>query len=144
MVDFLEIQRIQGEAVREIAASVTDLADGEWGDREWARIAANVEIDTEQGRRISAQTSAIARSPGKAFEDVDFRLSRGAKDALLALREAMRDQRGAWNTCDVTIDRSGKYHFDFSYEPARRLNGDLLHSPLQGHLERFLAESADR
>lgn len=144
MTDFLEIQRLQGETVREIAASVTDLMEGDWGDREWARIAANVEIDTAQGRRISAQTSAIARSPGHAFEDVDFRLSRQAKDALVALREAMRDQRGAWNTCDVTIDRSGKYHFDFSYEPPRRLNGDLLHSPLTGHLDRYLSETSGR
>lgn len=144
MADFPEIQRIQAEAVQEIAASVSDVVDGEWGDREWARIAANVEIDTAQGRRISAQTSAIARRPGKDYEDVDFRLSRRAKDALVALREAMRDQRGAWNTCDVTIDRDGRYHFDFSYEPPRRLNGDLLHSPLQGSLQRWLDENAGR
>ena len=72
---------------------------------------------------------------------MDFRLSRAAKDALVALREAMRDDRGAWSSTLLTIEPSGAFAFDFSYEPPRRLDGDLLYSPLDGFLDRYKADT---
>jgi hypothetical protein len=33
---------------------------------------------------------------------------------------------------------------NFSYEPPRRPGGDLLYSPLKGHLDRYLAETGKR
>ena len=144
MSDAAAILEAQQHAVREVAASVTKLQEGSWDDREWRRIAIDFEIDTEGGRRTSAQTSVIARHPNQPLEDLDFRLSMSAKDALAALREAMRDERGAWSTCRLRIDRDGKFEFDFSYEPPRRLGGDLLYSPLQGHLDRYKAETSER
>lgn len=141
MVDVIAVQQAQATAVREIAASVTTLQDGDWGDREWERLAANVEIATDGGRRISSQTAVVARHPGQPLEELDFRLSRAAKDALVALREAMQDDKGAWNSCDVVVERSGKFRFDFSYDPPRRLDGDLLHSPLTGFLDRYRDET---
>jgi hypothetical protein len=44
----------------------------------------------------------------------------------------------------LRIDRDGTFEFDFSYEPPRRLRGDLLYSPLQGHLDRYKAETGER
>ena len=141
MVDAAAVQQAQAAAVRAVAASVSDLREGQWGDRDWLRILVDIEIETEPAKRISAQTSAFARQPGQPLEDLDFRLSREAKNALIALRESMRDGRGAWSTCKLRIDRDGKFAFDFSYEPPRRLGGDLLYSPLEGALQRYLAET---
>lgn len=141
MVDAAAVQQAQNDAVRAVAASVTDLRDDDWGDRDWERILVNIEIETDPARRISAQTSALARRPGQPLEDLDFRLSREAKHALVALRETMADERGKWSTCDLRIDRDGRFAFDFSYDPPRRLGGDLLHSPLEGALQRYLAET---
>jgi hypothetical protein len=144
MPDTAVVLENQQRVVREVAASVADIRDGTWGDRDWVRIAIDVEIDTEGGRRISSQTSAITRLPDGSLEDIDFRLSAQAKDALVALREAMRDDRGMWSTCSLQIERDGRFAFDFSYGPPRRLSGDVLYSPLQGHLERYLAETGQR
>lgn len=144
MPDVAQVLEAQQRVVREVAASVTDLQDGTWDAREWERIAIDVEIETSGGRRISAQTSVIARRPGGPLEDLDFRLSVRAKDALVALREAMPDDRGVWSTCRLRVDRYGGFEFNFSYEPPRRLGGDLLYSPLKGHLDRYLAETGKR
>lgn len=144
MPDVAQVLEAQQRVVREVVACVTDLQDGSWDAREWERIAIDVEIETNGGRRISAQTSVIARRPGQPLEDLDFRLSVRAKDALVALRETMRDDRGAWSTCRFRVDRDGRFEFDFSHEPPRRLGGDLLYSPLQGHLDRYLAEAGKR
>jgi hypothetical protein len=97
MPDAAEVPEAQQRAVREVAASVTELQEGAWDDRGWQRIAVDFEIDTEGGRRTSAHASVIARRPNQPLEDLDFRLSMRAKDALAALREAMRDERGAFH-----------------------------------------------
>lgn len=144
MPDAAEVLEAQQRAVQELVASATDVRDGTWGDREWERIAVDVEIETSGGRRISTQTSVIARHPNQPLEDIDFRLSMRAKDALVALRDAMRDERGAWSTCSLQVERDGRFAFDYSYSPPRRLGGDLLYSPLQGHLERYIAETGRR
>ncbi|MEN5060207.1 hypothetical protein [Luteimonas sp. TWI1416] len=144
MLDAIAIQQAQERVVREVAACVTDVMEGEWGAREWKRIGLHAEIDTEGGRRISSQTSAIAAIPAQPLEDVDFRLSRAAKEALVALRETMREERGAWSSVLLTIEPTGRFSFDFSYEPPRRLAGDLLYSPLDGFLDRYKAETGAR
>jgi hypothetical protein len=138
MPDVAQVLEAQQRVVPEVAACVSDLQDGSWDAREWERIAIDVEIETKGGRRISAQ-----RRPHQPLEDLDFRPSVRAKDALVALRETMRDDRGAWSTCRLRVDRDGRFEFDFSYEPPRRLGGDLLYSPLQG-APRYLAEAGKR
>ena len=40
-----------------------------------------------------------------------------------------------------SIEPSGAFAFDFSYEPPRRLDGDLLYSPLDGFLDRYKADT---
>ena len=143
--DSSEIGELQDIAVRSIAADIVDLQDGQWEDRDWAYIAVNHEILTEEGRRSSTQASVLARKPGGELEDLDFRLSRASKARLLALREAMtRKGEDAWTILDLTIDRNGHYDFQFSYAPPPRLNGDLLHSPLSNLLEQYLARRGER
>lgn len=134
---------LQDQAARSVVSDITDLHDGEWENRDWVYIAVNHEILVEEGRRSSTQTAVLARKPGEALEDLSFRLSMATKTRLLALRDAMAAEKGEpWTILDLTIARNGQYHFAFSYAPPPRLNGDLLHSPLKGLLERYQRDFA--
>jgi hypothetical protein len=138
-----DIAALQGAAVRSIAADVSDLQDGEWEDRDWVFLAVNHEMLVEDGQRSSTQAKVLAQRPGSGLEELGFRLSRESKAHLVALRDAMAKGKDAtWTVVDLTIEPSGKYSFDFSYEPPPRLNGDLLHSPLTGLLARYLEARA--
>lgn len=109
---------LQSSVVRSIAADVTNLQDGEWGDRDWVFLAVNHEVLVEEGRRSSTQASVIAHRPGGELEDLDFRLSMVSKGHLLALRAAMTElDNRTWTILDLNVERSGRYNFAFSYEP---------------------------
>ncbi|KKB08660.1 hypothetical protein [Devosia chinhatensis] len=131
---------LQAEIVRRLANDVTDLHEGSWEGREWVYLALNHEVLIEEGRRSSSQAVVLAHLPGAELESLGFRLSRESKEALLALRDAMADDGAEpWTVLDLTVERSGHYEFSFGYGPPPRLNGDLLHSPLQGLLGRYHA-----
>jgi len=133
-----DLPALQNAAVRSIAADVTNLQDGEWEEREWVYLAVNHEVLVAEGRRSSTQAEVIANKPGAEQEELGFRLSMESKAHLLALRDAMTDVDGkTWTVVDLTVERSGKYDLAFSYDAPPRLNGDLLHSPLTGLLERY-------
>lgn len=136
-----DIVALQNAAVRSVVGDITDLQDGEWDGREWVYLAVNHEIMVGEGLRSSSQASVLARRPGAALEDLDFRLSPATKRALLALRDAMAEGgKQAWTVLDLTVERDGRYDFSFSYDPPPRINGNLLHSPLTGLLERYLED----
>lgn len=133
-----DLPALQNAAVRSIASDVTNLQDGEWEDREWVYLAANHEVLVAEGRRSSTQAEVLAHRPGAELEELGFRLSMESKAHLLALRDAVADVDGkTWTVVDLTVERSGKYDFVFSYDAPPRLSGDLLHSPLTGLLERY-------
>lgn len=133
-----DLRALQSTLVRRIASDVTNLQDGEWEDREWLYLAVNHEVLVVEGRRSSTQAEVIARRPSAELEELGFRLSMESKAHLLALRDAMADADGrTWTVVDLTVERSGQYDFAFSYDAPPRLNGDLLHTPLTGLLERY-------
>jgi len=133
-----DLLALQNAAVRSIANDVTKLQDGEWEDRDWVYLAVNHEILVEEGRRSSTQAEVIAHKPAAELEELGFRLSMESKAHLLALRDAMADADGkTWTVLDLTVERSDTYDFAFGYDAPPRLNGDLLHSPLTGLLERY-------
>lgn len=135
------IASLQDEVVRSIAADRTDLHDGEWEGREWLHIAVNHEVLVEEGKRSSTQAIVLACKRGGPLEDLSFRLSRESKQKILDLRDAMSaDGNAPFTIADIAIERDGHYDFAFSYDPPPRLNGDLLHTPLKGLLERYKAE----
>jgi len=133
-----DLMALQDAAVRSVVADIQDVQDGEWDDRDWVYLAVNHEVLVEEGQRSSTQAKVLARKPGAALEELGFRLSRESKAQLLALRDAMAEAEGRiWTLVDLTIERSGTYDFTFGYDPPPRLNGDLLHSPLTGLLQRY-------
>lgn len=136
-----DLAQLQDAVVHSIVGDITDLHDGEWGAREWVHIAVNHEVLIEEGRRSSTQTAVLARIPGGELEDLSFRLGAGSKAKLLELRDAMSNDERTWTIVDLTIERNGHYAFNFSYEPPPRLNGNLLHSPLSGILDRYRTQN---
>lgn len=139
----VDLVGMQADVVRSVVGDITDLQDGEWEDRDWVYLAVNHEVLIEDGRRSSTQAAVLAQRPGAPLERLGFRLSPASKIKLVALRDAMAAAGdGPWTIVDLTVDRSGKYDFGFGYGPPPRINGDLLHSPLAGLLERYLAQNA--
>lgn len=139
--DLPDLAMLEGTIVRSVAGDVTDLYDGEWEDREWVYLAVNHEVLIEDGRRSSTQACVLAHRPGAELEDLSFRLSPQTKRAILDLRDAMaKSGKQPWTILDLTVERDGRFSFDFSYDPPPRINGDLLHSPLKDLLERYRRE----
>ena len=135
------IALLQDDIVRSLAGDLTDLHDGEWDDREWVQLAVNHELLIAEGARSSSQAIVLARHPGKPLESLSFRLSAATKTKLVELQKTMDGAgRGVWTVADIVIDRDGAYEFNFGYDAPRRIGGDLLHAPLNGYLERYLAQ----
>lgn len=133
-----DLSALQEAIVHSVAGDVTDLHDGEWQDREWVYLAVNHEVLIEDGRRSSTQAKVLAQRPGAELKDLGFRLSPQTKSAILDLRDAMAaNGQQPWTIMDLTVERGGRFNFDFSYNPPPRINGDLLHSPLKDLLERY-------
>lgn len=141
----LDLTALQTEVVRSVVGDITDLQEGEWEDREWVFLAINHEVLIEDGRRSSSQASVLAHKPQGQLEDLGFRLSPRSKQKLLALRDAMiAPGKEPWTILDLTVERDGQFNFTFGYGPPPRINGNLLHSPLTGLLERYLMEKGER
>ena len=136
------LKDICSETVQTVVASVPDVMDGEWGEREWERIVVNYETLLGQpDETTSAIAFSVARAPGGAPEIVDFRLSDEAEANLERLRTAMHGQNGTyWTVCDLTIERDGRYDFAYSYDAPYRLSGNVHDTRFKNYLENYLAQ----
>lgn len=123
-----------------LARDVVDVSDGEWDEREWVELAVNHELDPTEDLRSSTQAIVLARQTNQALEALGFRLSAETKAALAQLRAQMDAAgQGRWTIADIVMDRGGVYSFSFRHDQPPRINGDLLHMPLKGYLDRYNA-----
>ncbi len=136
-----ELQEAYEETVRAVVASVRDVRDGQWGERQWRRIVVNHEtLAHEDEPETSTISFCVATLPGGRPEIVDFRLSRAAKNGLARIGAIMRESEGAfWTVCDLRIEAGGLYDFRFSYDPPYRLGGHLRDTRFDDYLARYLA-----
>ena len=135
------IERAETEAAvaRAVAANVTDVMDGEWGEREWLHLFVDFEI-AAQGDRSSSITFALARLPGQAVEDISFRLPQEAKRLLGLLADGMgASPNGRWTCAQLRVEQDGRYAISYSYDPPYRLGGNLLDNRFQDYRETWLA-----
>lgn len=139
-----DLNQAYAETVQAVAASVTDVMDGEWGQREWQRIVVNFESLLHTSEPQTSDISfAIAQAPQGQPEMVDFRLSRAARNGFRHIAQVMHAQKGShWTVCDLVIERDGRYRFDFSYDPPYRLGGQVYDTRFDDYLQRYLAERA--
>lgn len=140
-----DITALQDAAVNSITADIVDLQDGGWEDREWIYLAVNHEMSAEDAQRTSTQAAVLARKPSHELEKLNFRLSPASKLKLVDLRNAMIREGGTpWTILDLSVERDGRYDFQFDYGLPPRLNGDLLHAPLSNLLSQFLSRDPKR
>lgn len=127
--------------VQAVIASVPDVMDGEWGQRDWRQIVVNYETLLHSAEPQTSDISfSVAQDHDGTLEIVDFRLSRTAKSALQELAAVMQAQGGAaWTVCDLVIEADGRYRFDFDYGAPYRLSGQLHDQRFDDYLQRYLA-----
>ncbi|KLJ02482.1 hypothetical protein [Luteimonas sp. FCS-9] len=139
-----DLNAAYAQTVREVAASVRDVNDGQWGDRDWLRLVVDFESLAEDGGapRTSSISFAIARAPDGPLEKVAFRLSPAAKAGFAEIGRIMQAQKGqTWTTSTLVVERDGRYDFQFAYTPPYRLGGQLNDTRYRDYLERYKAET---
>ena len=115
----------------------------------WERIVVNLEMEkTAEGRVLDYQYFYIAPSTDGDFKsESDIRLPEEVRKQFIALNDAIFESAGdRWGICDLIIDNStGKYDFEYKYEPPKRLN-DIFDDSSMGrfndYLDTFRAERA--
>ncbi|MHA6690902.1 hypothetical protein [Devosia sp. A449] len=136
----------QSETQTAIAASViADIAkprDGQWGDRQWRRIVVNFEAQWSAEDLVTSVLSfAVAGGVGVELEKVSVQLSQATEDLFARLAAQMQAQNGVfWTVCDLVVDSSGRFTFDFSYDPPYRLSGNLNDKRFADYVERHRTE----
>lgn len=142
-----QIAELQADVVRAVVASVTDLRDGEWGDREWSQLVVDFEtlLDTDDPRTSSVSRVIAVGAPGTVASDglevLDFRLSRAAKDALAGLAGAMAAGGDRWTSARLTVERDGTFAFDFAYGEPYRLSGHPNDTRFNDYLDEYRRRS---
>ncbi|MDR7126357.1 hypothetical protein [Pseudotabrizicola sp. 4114] len=135
-----EIRQMQENIVRLVAGNVTDLHDEDWSDHAWLRIGVNFELLLKD-ERTSTQALVIAKRGQGDPVKLSFRLGHQARQAFVALAEAMAQGGGAvWTVANLQIERDGRFTFTFDYGKPPRLSGDLLATPLSDFLVRYQAD----
>lgn len=130
------------DTVQAVAASVSDVYEGEWGARQWQRIVVDHEslLHTAEPQ-TSTIAFAIAQAPQGPLEQVDFRLSDAAEQGFKRIADIVHAQKGQyWTVCHLTIERDGSYKVDFSYDKPYRLSGHLQDTRFDDYLKQYLAE----
>ena len=115
----------------------------------WERIVVNLETETtEEGRVLNYLFFYISRSADGDFRETSVRvLPDGVRDDFLALNDALFESSGdRWGICDLIMDCStGRYDFQFKYEPPKRLNCVFDESSMgrfDNYLDTYRAERA--
>jgi len=91
----------------------------------WERIVVNFEMETTaEGRELDYRFFYISQSEDGSFKKTSvMELPEAVSDLFIDLNDAVFETaKDRWGTCDLTIDRTGKYNFKLDYEPPRRLN----------------------
>lgn len=140
-----DLNAAYADTVREVAACVRDVNDGEWGTRDWLRLVVDFETEAGEAPRTSSVSFAIARDGDGPLEKVAFRLSPAAKAGFAHIGRIMQAQKGqAWSTSTLIVERDGRYDFQFAYTPPYRLSGNLNDTRYRDYLERYKAETGAR
>ncbi len=137
-----DLNTAYADTVQAVAASLHDVNDGEWGDRDWLRLVVDFESLHGDAPRTSSISFAIARAPGASLEKVAFRLSPSAKAGFAEIGRIMHAQKGQWwTTSTLVVERDGSYDFQFAYTPPYRLGGNLNDTRYRDYLERYKRET---
>lgn len=116
-------------------------------DDAWERIVVNYEMQEEDGGVTEDRRGFYIASDGSGgFRKASLIFDATVKTLFRDLREEMRRTEGqGWGTCDLVVDQPGKFRFNFSYAPPKRINGvfdDDSMGRFDHYLETYKAERA--
>lgn len=91
----------------------------------WERIVVNYEMqEKETGLAHDRLAFYIARDAAGNFRDVDLKIKPPVRDLFTQMNDEFQRSVGQrWGICDLVVDPPGRFRFDFSYDPPKRLNG---------------------
>jgi Protein of unknown function, DUF600 len=108
-------------------------------DAHWERIVVNYEIQDKDGGLTEDRRGFYIVSDGSGdVRKRPLKFHAIVKDLFRKLRAEIQQSEGqAWGTCDLVIDQPGRFRFDFSYDPPKRING-VLDDQSKGRFDRYL------
>lgn len=111
---FLEAQQAVVQAV---------VADAPRAD--WQRLLADIEIrESNDGFHFDTVGIAVVKTAEGTLDAPSFSIGRPAREAMVKLyqeRKAGGDK--SFGGFELQVESDGRYRFEFSYEPPKRLNG---------------------
>ena len=96
-------------------------------------------LEVVEGRDYSPVTNRICfciYKDNEEYKSINVSMPIELEDLLLKLRE----YQDYWDICDLTIQQTGVYEFDYSYKGVKRLAGEFLFVSMfrfDNHLEEF-------
>jgi hypothetical protein len=108
-------------------------------DAPWERIVVNYEMQAEDGGLTEDRRGFYVAPDGVGgFHKGSLTFDTTVKTLFRDLRDEMQRSEGqGWGTCDLVIDQPGKFRFNFSYEPPKRING-VFDDESMGRFDRYL------
>ncbi len=118
-------------------AIVTTLARGIPGA--WERIVVNYEMQEEDGGLTEDRRGFyITKDATGDFRKGELAFSSEVKALFRQMNDKIHQTEGhRWGTCDLVVDQSGKFRFNFSYDPPKRING-VFDDDSMGRFDRYL------
>lgn len=111
---FLEAQQAVVQAV---------VADAPRAD--WRRLLADIEIrEGKDGYHFDTVGIAVVRGSDGTLDAPSFSIGRAAREAMVKLYlERKAGGEKSFGGFELQVEPDGRYRFDFSYDPPKRLNG---------------------
>lgn len=105
----------------------------------WERIVVNYEMQEEDGGLTEDRRGfSIATDGAGGYRKATLTFDATAKDLFRALQQEMQRSEGkGWGTCDLVVDQPGRFRFNFSYDPPKRING-VFDEESMGRFDRYL------
>ena len=117
MLDKQQIIELQNRIVRCFADAV---------DVKWDFLLINFERDLVEGQEVDDTLAVAFRKLSGKWNYSSIIPPYLCCDLLIELRDSMSlDEKEKWKTCILEVDSRRKYRYSFSYEPPKRLNGEL-------------------
>jgi hypothetical protein len=105
----------------------------------WERIVVNYEMQEEDGGLVGDRLGLyISKAPAGNLRQSDLGFSPELKEMFRELNnETQRTEGERWGTCDLVVDQPGRFLFNFSYDPPKRING-VFDDDSMGRFDRYL------
>jgi hypothetical protein len=90
----------------------------------WLRVVVSYECEVAGEHSVDDTISLYLTEKGGTIAQAYVRLPPEVLAEFIKLRDLVpAGKDGKWNSCLLVIENTGKYKFDFSYDPPKRLNG---------------------